>query len=75
MIASFAVPFLGSLTSYLGKSYFEILLFSSLGMILTVHVSYLCMSDATIENGEEAPWAPVFPLLTFGFGHALFTTM
>ena len=68
------MPFLGSLTSYLGKSFFEILLLSSLSMILFTHVSYLMMSDATDEN-EEAPWAPVYPLFFFGFGHALFTTM
>lgn len=45
LIASFVVPFIGSATSYLGSSYFELLLFYSLAIIIMVHITYLSLED------------------------------
>ena len=73
LIASFSVPFLGSFIGYLGEQYFEIMLFGSIAMVITVHVAYLSLSDVT--DSSQAGWAPILPLLPFGLGHALFTTM
>ena len=39
-----------SAIAYIGDSYFEILLFTSVGMILFIHMTYLLQSDVT---GEE----------------------
>lgn len=74
LVASFTVPFLGSLTSYLGETYFELMLFASIAMVLAVHICYLTLSDVT-EEGEVGGWITVLPLIPFGLGHALFTTM
>ena len=41
LVASFSVPLMGSAIAYIGDSYFEILLFASVGMILTIHMTYL----------------------------------
>lgn len=73
LIASFVVPFLGSLTSYLGSSYFELMLFYSVAMIMTVHMVYLSLQD--VSEGEIGGATPVTPLILFGLGHALFTTL
>ena len=43
LIASFTVPFLGSLTAYLGEKYFELLLALSSGMVVIVHMCYLSL--------------------------------
>ena len=55
------------------------MMFSSIAMILLVHMSYLSISDypKADEKSEEAneSWMPVLPLFMFGLGHALFTTM
>lgn len=74
LIASFAVPFLGSLTAYFGEEYFEIMMFGAISLVLVVHMSYLSMSDTT-EPTDDFSWWPVLPLFPFGLGHALFTTM
>ena len=50
LIASLTVPFLGSCIGYLGESYFELMLFASIAMVLTVHITYLSMSDVTEED-------------------------
>ena len=74
LIASFSVPFLGSISGMLGEAYFELMLFCSIGLILCVHVIYLTMADFAAAESEN--WLlPVLPLLVFGFGHALFTTI
>jgi len=74
MVASVAVPFLGSLSGMMGDSYFELMLFSSIGMVFAVHVMYLSMRD--FDALESESWyIPVMPLLPFGLGHALFTTI
>jgi len=58
----------------MGEAYFELMLFSSIGMIFAVHVMYLSMRDFDAPDSDS--WfTPVFPLLPFGFGHALFTTI
>ena len=41
LIASFSVPFMGSAICYIGDHYFEILLFASIGMVLSIHMTYL----------------------------------
>ena len=74
LIASFTVPILGSLLSYVGEAYFEILLFSSIGMILMVHLTYLTLRDVT-EPGQQGGLFCFLPLFLFGLGHALFTTL
>jgi len=74
LIASLLVPFLGSLTGYLGEGYFELMLFYAIAMILVVHVCYLSLSDVA-EDGAVGGYLTVLPLLPFGIGHALFTTM
>ena len=72
LIASFSVPFLGSLTGMLGEAYFELMLFLAIGMVAGVHTLYLTVSDF---DATENWLLPVVPLLVFGFGHALFTTI
>ena len=74
LIASFTVPLLGTMLGYFGESYYEIMLFGSIGMILIVHMSYLMMSDVT-EPGAEVSVFCILPLILFGLGHALFTTL
>jgi len=56
-----------------GDSYFELMLFSAIGLVFVVHVLYLSMTN--FDAGEEDYWTPVLPLFPFGFGHALFTTI
>ena len=73
MIASFSVPFFGGLTSYLGDAYFELILFSSISLILACHIYYLRLNDVT-EIGAVGGWDCILPMIPFGFGHALFTT-
>ena len=50
LVASFTAPLMGSAVAYIGDSYFEILLFSSVGMILFTYMTYLLQTDVT---GEE----------------------
>ena len=50
MFQSLSVPFLGGLTSYYGEAYFEILLFTSVAIILTIHAYYLFIPDVTEEG-------------------------
>ena len=47
LIASFTVPIFGTVLNYFGDSYYELLLLASIGMIFTVHVTYLSLSDIT----------------------------
>ena len=47
LIASFSVPFLGSLISRMGESYFEVLLMGAIGMVLGVHITYLMLQDVS----------------------------
>ena len=74
LIASFSVPFLGSLSGMLGEAYFELMLFIAVGLILIVHIIYLTIADFAAADSDN--WlTPVLPLIVFGFGHALFTTV
>ena len=73
LIASFSVPFMGSAVSHLGESYFEMLMLGSIMIVLMVHICYLMMSDVPEE--QMAGVENVIPLIPFGFGHALFTTL
>ena len=73
LVASFSVPLMGSAIAYIGDSYFEILLFISVGMILTIHMTYLLQSDVIGE--EHGGMFNILPLVIFGLGHALFTTV
>merc|ERR1712079_681289 len=50
------------------------MLFWSIAMVLAVHICYLSISDVTGE-GQVGGWGTIFPLIIFGLGHALFTTM
>ena len=68
------MPFLGSLVTYMGSAYFELLNFASIGLVLTVHMYFLSLSDIT-EEGQVGGWMYILPLIPFGIGHALFTTM
>ena len=74
MFQSLSVPFLGGLTSYYGEAYFEVLLFTSVAIILTIHAYYLFIPDVT-EEGQVGAWYTFAPLAPFGFGHALFSTI
>ena len=74
LIASFTVPIFGTALNYFGDSYYEILLLASIGMIFTVHVTYLSLSDITGEGAQGGIFC-VLPLILFGLGHALFTTL
>jgi len=74
LIASFTVPFLGSLTAYLGEKFFELLIAVSMGMIVVVHICYLSLQDVR-NPGQDGGWLAIWPLMLFGLGHALFTTM
>ena len=74
LIASFTVPIFGTMLNYFGESYYEILLFFSIGMILTVHMTYLMLSDVTDPDATGGLFC-ILPLVLFGLGHALFTTL
>jgi len=50
MFQSLSVPFLGGLTSYYGEAYFEILLFTSVAILLIIHSYYLFIPDVTEEG-------------------------
>ena len=50
MFQSLSVPFLGGLTSYYGEAYFEILLFTSVAILLAIHAYYLFIPDVTGEG-------------------------
>lgn len=73
LIASFTVPFLGSLLNRLGEGYFEALLIVSISIVLVCHGVFLSLSDvlAPLEGGTNT----ILPLVPFGLGHALFTTL
>ena len=43
-------------------------------MILSIHTTYLLQSDVT-GDGAQGTLINVLPLVIFGFGHALFTTV
>lgn len=62
------------MSGYLGETYFELMLFGSIAMVLGVHMCYLSISDVT-DEGQVGGWITVLPLIPFGLGHALFTTM
>ena len=74
LTASLLMPFLGSVVSYLGSEYFEVMNFASIGLVLAVHMFYLSLQDVT-EEGQVGGWICILPLIPFGIGHALFTTM
>ena len=58
----------------LGEAYFELMLFIAVGLILIVHIIYLTIADFAAADSDN--WlTPVLPLIVFGFGHALFTTV
>ena len=73
-IASISVPFFGGFTSYLGESYFEVLTFCSISFVFFTHLYLLMLSDVT-QEGMDGGWTAIFPMIPFGFGHALFTTL
>ena len=74
LIASFAVPIFGSVSSVIGDAYFELMLFAAIGMVFAVHVMYLSISD--FDASESDSWLlTVMPLVLLGVGHALFTTI
>ena len=50
MFQSFSAPLLGGVTTYYGEAYFEILLFFSVAILLTIHVYYLMIPDFSEEG-------------------------
>ena len=74
MFQSFSAPLLGGVTTYYGEAYFEILLFYSVAILLTIHVYYLMIPDFS-EEGQIGDWWTYAPLAPFGFGHALLSTI
>ena len=74
LIASFTVPIFGTALNYFGESYYEILLLFSIGMILSVHMTYLMLRDVTDPDATGGLFC-ILPLIMFGLGHALFTTL
>ena len=50
LTASLLMPFLGTSVSYLGSSYYELMSFASIGLILAVHLCYLSFQDVTEEG-------------------------
>ena len=74
MCQSFSSPFLGGVTSYFGKAYFEPLLLFSVALLFSIHVYYCLLSDVTAE-GEVGGLATIVPMVPFGLAHSLFTTV
>ena len=70
LIASLSVPIFGSLISRIGDSNFPVGILCSLCMLLLTHVSYLTLPEHLVYK-----WIAVVPILWFGIGHALFTTL
>ena len=68
------MPFLGSAIAYLGSAYFELMNFAAIGVILATHMCFLSLKDVT-EEDSDGGWISIVPLIAFGIGHALFTTM
>lgn len=50
LVASLLMPFLGTLVSYLGSAYFELMNFAAIGLVLAVHMFYLSLLDVTEEG-------------------------
>ena len=70
MIASLSVPILGSLILRVGESKYALGIFWSLCIILAAHTSYLVMPEHL-----DIRWLVLSPIVLFGFGHAMFTTV
>lgn len=70
LIASLSVPVFGSLIYRIGETNYPFGILFSLFMLLMTHVSYLILPEHFIYK-----WAAIGPILMFGMGHALFTTL
>ncbi len=70
LIASLSVPIFGSLISRIGDSNFPVGILFSLCMLLLTHVGYLMLPEHLVYK-----WIAIVPILWFGLGHALFTTL
>lgn len=71
LIASLSVPVFGSLLrAYQSDKIYEFGLLASLSSVLFVHTCYLVMPEHI-----SMLWIPVIPIIIFGLGHALFTTL
>ncbi len=71
LIASLSVPVFGSLLRGYSSSdqVYEVGLLVSLCSVLSTHLSYLLLPP-------DLTWSlPIFPIVIFGLGHALFTTL
>jgi len=44
-------------------------------VVLGVHLFYLSLNGVEEDSGENGGMPAIFPLVFFGFGHALFTTV
>lgn len=74
VLASFATPFLGSMSSSLGESYYEAITMTSLGILFTVYLTLTMMTDSLPSDTGPKNLA-ILPVCLFGFGHALFLTV
>jgi MFS family permease len=71
LIASLSVPIFGTLLrKFNTDKVYQVGLIVSLSMIFSTHTSYFLMPDHFYLK-----WLPIIPLIVFGVGHALFTTL
>lgn len=70
LIASLSVPILGSLLLRVGESKYALGVFWSLCILLASHSCYLLLPD-----NLDMKWLVLSPIVMFGFGHAMFTTV
>ena len=70
LIASLSVPIFGSLIYRIGEKNYPLGILFSLSTLLITHMSYLILPEQF-----RYKCVAVIPILLFGIGHALFTTL
>ena len=70
LIASLSVPIFGSLISRMGDNNFPLGILVSLCTLFLTHICYLILPEQFVYK-----WITIVPILWFGLGHALFTTL
>ena len=70
LIASLSVPVFGSIIYRIGDKNYPLGILFSLATLLITHLSYLLIPEQT-----RYKFIAVVPILLFGLGHALFTTL
>ena len=70
LIASLSVPIFGTVLGHHPDFVYEKGILGGLLLILITHLSYILM-----QGPPSLAWLPIVPIIIFGIGHALFTTI